>query len=317
MEDTHQQVEKSLPTDHEHTGTPRKHPLNIRISTFILFVKISIYAIFICSIYYSSHGTLCHPRNTQCNQGNEPSVKSRALVEQGAVHINKFSKIKEYSKSYHMRDDYPTFNEETYFRRDLGAFKSKGDRRTSQPLHNLISNIGSAKKNSSDENRRFFEKGIEDPGTGINTPNVVTKKPARVLEEPVEALEYNAATKKHPDPAIEDPDEETIYFDEEIDEHEEFDEEEKRLRNYLDSYLEDEVLLTNIHKFIQESEDCASKYKQKKYDFFKHIIALRKRFNRTINSIKHRLVKLMTHRRHCRIKLLISTIIRFFSRLLL
>ncbi|GAB68681.1 hypothetical protein PCYB_141080 [Plasmodium cynomolgi strain B] len=309
MEDNHEKLDKSLSTEHEHTGTGRKQQLNIKISTFILFIKISVYALFICSLYYSNHGTFSKPRNTQCNQWNKPSLKSRALVEQGPAYINKYSKINEYSKLCHMHDDYPTFNEETYFRRDLAAFKSKWDKRTSQPLHNLISKIKSAPTNFLDEKRRSSEKGIENNGKGINIPNVVTKKPGRVIEEPVEVIEYHEAT-------TEDPDEESIYFDAEIDEQEILDEEEQRLKNYLDSYLEDEIHLKNIHKFIQETEECTRKYKKKKYDFFKNIIALRKRFKKIINSIKHRLVKHMTYRKHHLIKLLIFTINWFFSKLL-
>ncbi|KMZ77764.1 hypothetical protein PVIIG_00452 [Plasmodium vivax India VII] len=322
MEDNHEQLEKSLSTAREHKGIGRKHPLHIKINTFILFIKISIYALFICSLYYSNHGTFPKPWNTQHNQANKPSVKSRALVEQGQVYINKYPKINEYSKFYHENDDYQTFNRETYFRRYLAAFKSRGDKWTSQPLHNLISKFESAKKNFLDENRRSFERGIEGHGTGVKTPNVVTKKPATVKKDPSAAIEEPRRVIKEPVRAIEnyeatteDPDEETIYSDAEIDEQEKLDEEEQRLKNYLDSYLEDEVHLKNIHKFIRETEDCARKYKKKKYDFFKHVIALKKRLKKIINSIKHRLVKLMTYRKYRRFKLLISTFILFLSML--
>ncbi|ANQ09485.1 Uncharacterized protein PCOAH_00037390 [Plasmodium coatneyi] len=292
MEDNHEELGECLPTEHEHTQTGRKDLLNIKKITFILFIKISIYALFICSLYDSNHGTFSKTRNTHCNQGNKPHVKPRALIEQGPVYFNKYSKINGYSKLFHVHDDYPTFNEGTYLGRNLAALKSEGDERTSLPFHNLISKIENGIKYFLNENHCPSEEGIEDHDTYTNIPNVLTED--------------------H-DPEIEDPDEETVDFDADIDEQEELDEEEQRLKNYLDSYLIDEVHLKNIHDFIQETEDYARKYKKKKYDFFQHITDLWKRFNRFIKSIKRRLHKLMIYSKHHHIKLLLSAIIRLLS----
>ncbi|CAA9990617.1 Plasmodium exported protein, unknown function [Plasmodium knowlesi strain H] len=317
MEDNHVPRQKCLSTEHKHTKTGRKNPLNIKKCTFILFIKISIYALFICSLYYSNHDIFSTPPNTQYKQWNKASVKSGALMEQGPAYINKYSKFNEYSKLFHVHDDYPRFNERTYFGRNLAELKSEGDERALTQLHSAISEIKNGDKYFLDQNYRSLEEEIEDYDTGIYFHNIVTKIPGGVIEEHTDEIEYYEAMTENDDPAMDYPDEELIYFDPEIDEHEELDEEEQRLKKYLDSFLDDEVHLKNIHDFIQETEDCVRKYKKKKYDFFNYIVELRKKFNRIIKSIKHRLLKFMTYNKHYLIKVLVSTITRLLSILFL
>ncbi|GAW83223.1 Plasmodium exported protein, unknown function [Plasmodium gonderi] len=241
------------------------------------------------------------------------------LVGRDLAYIDKSSKMQKYTPLYNIYDNYPKYNVGKELGVTIEALKLKGCRKAPlKSFYDLTSKVKGAQTKILHKNYYPFKEQVEnndireddnslikysnetiiDSNLEINDPDVVIGDQDQVVQDPHVMIEDPHVMIEEPDVVIEEPD---AVLEEDLDtvtEHEGFDEEDQNFKEYLHSCLEDEIHVTNIHRFMHETECFARKYRQNNNYFWKFIVTLRLKLKKIMYIIIHFLLKYLTFRKY-------------------